>query len=87
MRTAGQWLKGSPPTHIMEYAMSDISIENMVNSIQEIINGEDFLADVAKIDTKQNRSAATRVRKALKEITDLCKETRGACLEATRKED
>lgn len=67
--------------------MSDISIKNMVNSIQEIVNGETFLADVAKIDNKQNRAAATRVRKALKEIADQCKEIRGACLEATRKED
>lgn len=67
--------------------MSDTSISTLVTSIRALLNDESFLADVSKIDEKQNRSAATRVRKALKQASDEIKTTRGACLEATRKED
>jgi ElaB/YqjD/DUF883 family membrane-anchored ribosome-binding protein len=66
--------------------MSDTSVTNLVNSIRNLLNNEEFLSDVAKIDEKQNRSAATRVRKALKQASDEIKSTRGACLEATRKD-
>jgi archaellum component FlaC len=49
-------------------------IENNVNSLKE--NYEHFTADVASFTEKGNKAAATRARKALLDISKLCKDIR-----------
>jgi len=49
-------------------------IENSINSLKE--NYEHFTADVANFTEKGNKAAATRARKALLEISKLCKDVR-----------
>jgi archaellum component FlaC len=49
-------------------------IENNINSLKE--NYEHFTADVTNFTEKGNKAAATRARKALLEISKLCKDVR-----------
>ena len=49
-------------------------IENNVNSLKE--NYEHFTADVASFTEKGNKAAATIARKALMDISKLCKDIR-----------
>jgi hypothetical protein len=53
----------------------------MVQQLNELINSQEFAADVNKIDTKGNRAAGTRARKVLKEATDTVKNIRQAILD------
>ena len=50
------------------------AIENKINEISE--NYNHFASDVQTFLEKDNKSAATRARKALLEISKLCKEIR-----------
>ena len=49
-------------------------IENNINSLKE--NYTHFAADVASFTEKGNKAAATRARKALLDISKLCKDVR-----------
>ena len=49
-------------------------IENNINSLKE--NYEHFTADVDSFTERGNKAAATRARKALLEISKLCKDIR-----------
>ena len=66
--------------------MSDNTIRGAIEALNTLLTDEKFLADATAVDTKQNRSAATRIRKVLKQAMDDSKALRSACIEATRKD-
>ena len=64
-----------------------MSIETKLKNISDLLSSTEIVSDATKIDNKQNRAAATRVRKLLKQAMDELKALRVDALEATRKED
>ena len=64
-----------------------MSIETKLKNISDLLPSEEVVSDATKIDSKQNRAAATRVRKIFKQAMDELKALRVDALEATRKED
>ena len=64
-----------------------MSIETKLKNISDLLSSTEIVSAATKIDNKQNRAAATRVRKLLKQAMDDLKALRVDALEATRKED
>tara|TARA_B000000609_G_C23927116_1_gene216587 strand:+ start:335 stop:529 length:195 start_codon:yes stop_codon:yes gene_type:complete len=64
-----------------------MSIETKLKNISDLLSSAEVVSDATKIDSKQNRAAATRVRKIFKQAMDELKALRVDALEATRKED